>query len=185
VKRRTSNMRDKLTVPILLLVLVWVILSCYDRSEFAGRHSLDDEILQPFAAMYEIDREQYCLTEIDPDSTVHVERRNDGDYSYDVMLHIEGDRSYRTVAFVWEDGEYVWISEQESHRSGRTYMMPDGEYDEHIVVSYSKRARVGMPEGLLITYEGPYEDIPARPACEDALRVIKDWHARETPPDGG
>jgi hypothetical protein len=183
VKTPSSNMRETLTLPILFLTLFCVTLGCYDRSEFAGRHSPDDEILQPFAAMYEIDREQYCLTEIDPDSTVHVERRNDGDYSYDVMLHIEGDTSYRTVAFVWEDGEYVWISEQETHYSGRTYMTPDGKYDEHIVVSYSKRARVGMPEGLLITYEGPYEDIPARPTCEEALRVIRDWRERETPPD--
>ena len=179
MKRQSSGMRDKLTLPILLLILFCAILSCHDPSEFAGRHSPDDEILQPFGAMYEIDREQYCLTEIDPDSTVRVERRNDGDSGYDVLLHIEGDRSYRTVAFVREDGEYVWIGEQESHRSGRTYMTPDGEENERIVVTYQERAIPGGPAGLSITYSGPYEDISAQPTCEEALRVIREWHTRE------
>lgn len=176
MKRRDSNTRKKPCILILLLVLLCATLSCYDPSGYGGRFSLDDERLEPFSAMYEVDREQYCLTEIDPDSIVHVERQIYGDYSYDVMLHIEGDRSYRTVAFVWEDGEYVWISEQESHSSGRTYMTPDGELDEHIVVSYSEGARPSLPEGLSITYEGPYEDISTRPTCEEALRVIREWH---------
>lgn len=185
MKRRTFNSRNKLTVPILLLILVGAIFGCYDRSEFAGRHRPDDKILQPFAAMYEIDREQHCLTEIDPDSTVHVERENHEDYGYDILLHIEGDRIYRTVAFVWEHDKYVWIGEQESHRSGRTYMTPDGEWDEYIVVAYHERAIRSGPAGLLIDYSGPYEDISARPTCEDALRIIRRWHTEEAIPDGG
>lgn len=183
MKKQGSDMGEKLTLPILLLILLCATLSCQDPSEYRGRFGLDDERLQPFAAMYEIDREQCCLTEIDPDSIVHIERQNYGDNGYDVVLHIEGDRSYRTVSFVWEHGEYVWIGEQESHRSGRTYMTPDGELNERIVVTYYERAIIGGPAGLSITYEGPYENIPARPTCEDALRVIRDWHAREPPPD--
>lgn len=178
-------MREKLTFPILLLILFCATLSCYDPSGQGGQFSLDDgsERLEPFSAMYEVDREQYCLTPIDPDSIVSIERQIYGDYSYDVMLHIEGDRRYRTVAFVLEDGEYVWISEQEVHYSGRKYMTPDGEVNENIVMSYSERARPSLPEGLSITYSGPYEDIPARPTCEQALRVIRKWHAEEATPD--
>jgi len=176
VKIRDSNTRKQPCILILLLVLLCATLSCYDPSGYGGQFSLDDERLEPFSAMYEIDREQYCLTEIDPDSIVSIERQTYGDHGYDVMLHIEGDRRYRTVAFVWEGDEYVWIGEQESHRSGRTYTTPDGELNERIVVSYYERERPGMPAGLSITYEGPYEDVSARPTCKDALRVIRKWH---------
>jgi hypothetical protein len=176
-------MRERFTFCILLLILFCTTLGCHDPSGLGGRRfSLDDETLLPFAAMYEIDRDQYCLTEIDPDSMVHIERRDYGDYSYDVILHIESDRTYRTVVFVQEQGEYVWIGEQESHYSGRTYMTPDGELDEHIVVTYDERAITSQPTGLSIFYAGVYEEIPANPTCQEALQVIRDWHAWETTP---
>ena len=129
--------------------------------------------------MYEIDRTQYCLTEIDPDSIVHIENWACRDCGYDVMLHIESDRTYRTVAFAQVHGEYVWIGEQESHRSGRTYRTPDGELNEQIAVTYHERKIDGQPVGLTIFYEGAHEDISANPTCEEALRVIRDWHAGE------
>jgi len=128
--------------------------------------------------MYEVDREQYCLTEIAPGSIVHIERQIYEDYGYDIMLHIESDRIYRTVSFVWEGDEYVWIGEQESHRSGLTYTTPDGELNERIVVTYHERADIFGPAGLSITYEGSYENISARPTCEEALRVIREWHSK-------
>lgn len=176
VRIRNSNTKKEPHILILLLVLLCATLSCYDPSGYGGQFSLDDERLEPFSAMYEVDREHYCLTEIAPGSTVHIEKQIYEDYGYDVMLHIESNRIYRTVAFVWEHGEYVWIGEQESHYSGRTYVTPDGELNEQIVVSYYERERPGMPAGQLITYEGPYENIPARPTCDEALQIIKKWH---------
>jgi hypothetical protein len=180
VRRQCYIGRERLTFWILPLILLSTTLGCHDPSGLRGRRfSLDDEALRPFAAMYEIDRTQYCLTEIDPDSIVHIET---WDY-YDVVLHIEGYRTYRTVSFVQEQGEYVWIGEQESHRSGRTYMTPDGELSEQIVISYFEREVDLVPVGLTITYAGAHEDISANPTCEEALQVIRDWHARETTPD--
>jgi hypothetical protein len=184
VKRQSYIMRERLTFCILLLVLFCTTLGCHDPSGLGDRRfSLDDETLRPFAAMYEVDRNQYCLTEIDPDSIVHIERRNYGDYGSGVILHIEGDRTYRTVTFVQEQGEYVWIGEQELHYSGRTYMTPDGELNERIVVTYYERTIDSQPAGLSIFYAGAHETISANPTCEEALRVIRHWHEKEPTPN--
>jgi len=128
--------------------------------------------------MYEVDREQYCLTEISPESTAHFGVKY-GEYGRQATIVIESDRTYRMVVFVEEQGEYVWVGEYEAHRSGRTYITPDGELNERIVVSHLQREIDNQPVGLSILYEGAYEDIPANPTCEEALPVIRDWHAGE------
>ena len=63
-------------------------------------------------------------------------------------------------------------------------MTPGGELNERIVVSYYERKIDNQPVGLTIFHEGAHEDISANPTCEEALQVIRDWHARETTPDG-
>lgn len=179
MRRQCYIGREKLSTLILLLILFSTTLGCHDPSGLRGRRfSLDDDALRPFASMYEVDREQYCLTEINPESTAHFGVKH-GEYGRQVTIVIESDRTYRMVVFVEDQSEYVWIGEYEAHRSGRTYTTPDGELNERIVVSHFGRRIDNQPVGLSILYEGAHEDIPANPTCEEALRVIADWHARE------
>jgi hypothetical protein len=165
-----------------LLTLVSLVFVCVAASGCGilghlGLYSLDDEELEPFAAMYEVDRERFCLTEIDRDSRVEVEWDLQRSYGYDVMLHMYGDRVSRMVSFIQEDGQYVWIGEQEVHYSGRTFMTPDGEVREHIAVvcDDSAHGSSGMLE-VRIFYIGGYEDIPRQPTCEQASAIIKKWN---------
>ena len=106
------------------------------------QYRLDDPELSPYAAMLQVDREQVCLTEIDPDSEVEVVDASYEGEEVDVVLHVRSDWVSRSVAFAWEDGEYVWIGEAETHYSGRTYVNFEGtEEREMIFVSYHERAR--------------------------------------------
>lgn len=187
VKKRDFRAKEKLLVlPFLILVSLFVAFGCSDPSGSGSRgpYSLDDEELLPFAAMYEIDREQFCLTEIDRDSKVQIQRDPYKDGGSDVALHIYNDRVSRTVAFVWEDGQYVWIGEQETHYSGRTFMTPDGELLEKIVVTYHERPYGAGSEitGLMISYVGEGESIPIRPTCDQVRPYIREWDAREKAP---
>jgi hypothetical protein len=183
VRRQRNIGWERLTSWILLVILLSTTLGCRDPSGLGGRRfSLDDDALRPFASMYEIDREQYCLTEIDPESTAHFAVEY-GEYGRQATIVIESDRTYRMVVFIEEQGKYLWVGEYEAHRSGRTYMTPDGELNERIVVSYFERKIDNQPIGLSIFYEGTHEDISANPTCEEALRVIADWHEREPTPN--
>ena len=101
---------------------------------------------------------------------------------YDVMLHMHSDKIYRTVAFVRENGEYVWIGEQETHYSGRTFVTPDGEIREQISITYHD-SDYGASSGIIgsiIVYTGEDESIPSVLTCEQATLYIEEWSA----PDG-
>ena len=176
--------RQKLLILLfLILVSLFMAFGCSDPSDGRGPYSLDDEKLLPFAAMYEIDRESFCLTEIDRNSRVEIERDYGGSHGYNVMLHIYSDGVSRTVAFVWENGRYVWIGEQELHYSGRRFITVDGEVREHIAVSYYKREIDGGTIGLSISYSGGYENLPSSLTCEQASPYIREWDARKEAPD--
>lgn len=184
-KQRFCTKGKRLLVLLFLIsVSLFIVLGCHDPSGSIGPYSLDDEELLPFAAMYEIDRESLCLTEMDRDSKVEIERDYRRSYGYDVMLHIHNDSVHRTVAFVWEDNRYVWIGEQELHYSGRTLMTPDGEIPEYISVTYHEREYGAGSEitGLIIHYNGVDESIPAILTCEQAAPYLKEWDARREAP---
>ena len=135
---------------------------------------MDDGRLLPFAAMYEIDRDSLCLTEIDPDSEVYIDAL--GGRGYDVVLQLHNGNVSRTIAFILEGGRYVWIGEQEVHRSGRKFVTPDGTLPELIAITYHER-EYGFshePPGLIISYQGESE-ITSGLTCEQALTYIREW----------
>lgn len=182
MKQENFCTRKKLVVFFLsIFILVFIAFGCSDPSDSTGPYSLDDEELLPFAAMYEVDREQFCLTEIDKDSRIEIERDYHRSRGYDVGLRMYDDGVSRAVAFVLEDDQYVWIGEQETHYSGRTVMTIDGEVPEHITVTYHEK-EYGAPSvmGQIISYSGGYENIPQWPTCEQASAIIREWDARRT-----
>jgi hypothetical protein len=76
----------------------------------SSRLALNDAQLSPYATMLQVDREQVCLTEIDSDSEVEVVNVSYEGEEADVVLYLRSDRATRSVAFAWEDGEYVWTA---------------------------------------------------------------------------
>ena len=186
VKQKSFSPRETALIFLFsILVSVFIAFGCSDPEGIAGGpYSLDDKKLLPFAAMYKVDREQFCLTEIDQDSRVEIERDSRRSHGYDVMLHLSSNGVTRTIAFVLEDDQYVWIGEQEAHYSGRKYMTPDGELREYIAITYHERKYgAGGMVGQRITYSGDDESIPRELTCEQASPYIRAWVTKEKVPD--
>lgn len=162
----------------LNLLLMIISINCTIFSSEKYRYQLDEPELKPFATMHEVNREEYCLTEIDPDAVVEIERDIYASSGYHVMLHIYSPGVARTVAFIEENNQYVWIGEQEVHRSGNTYLTADGESDEEIVVTYHKKKFSDMI-GFYIDYLGDYEtglfSVFEELTCEQVKPYIKAW----------
>lgn len=184
MKQGESVIRGLLPFFVYLLSLaMWIMFGCTDPQGNRGPYSLDDEALSPFVAMYQVDREQFCLTEIDPDSKVEIIRADSASRGYDVALRMYGDGVSRSIAFVWENGQYVWIGEKETHYSGRKYKSFDGTAREEIIITYHKRRTYGGPVGQIILYSGDDESIPPFPTCDQALSYIREWDARRVESD--
>jgi hypothetical protein len=129
--------------------------------------------------MYDIDREKFCLTDIGEDAEVEIERDNFATRGYHVMLHIYSGNVSRTVAFEKRGGEFIWLGEQEIHRSGRKFTTIDGEAYEKITVTYHKK-RYNDLEGLRIRYLGDFNDVrfangSVDLTCEDITPYIREW----------
>jgi len=179
-------MRSTVLVASMLLVILTLVSGCCCvdlGSAFGPSYSPSDEELLPFGAMYEIDRASRCLDPIDPNADVRIERDPSGSRGYNIMLHIYGANVSRTVAFSLENGEYLWVGEQEVHPSGRTYVTVDGNADEEIVVSYHEREFWGSgPVGLHITYSGRDPNIPLTLTCSQAREYISQWESEGASP---
>ena len=161
---------------LLLLCFTGVVLSgCIGPSVRQGPYRLGDEALRPFSAMYAVDRNALCLTEIARDAEVYVDTEGPGE-RYDVILRIIADGVSRSVFFVWEDQRYVWIGETEIHRSGRKYTFIDTTVPEQIIISYYARPTYGGAVGLTISYYGD-EDRPSDMTCDEAHSYIRKWRA--------
>lgn len=160
------------------LTLLGVIIACKTSSNQRTHDlHLNDPELIPFADMYNVDRERFCLTPIDEDAAISIEY-DSGTTGYDVMLHVEGKKVTRSVAFLSKDKEYVWIGEQEVHYSGREFQTVDGDVNEMIVISYKERPYQDNPKGLSISYWGDYQYVNfsnSSPTCEQVKPYISQW----------
>ena len=149
-----------------------------------GPYDLDDEELKPFIAMFEVDRQQYCLAEINKDSAVEF-RKTDGEGGYDAELLIRNGGKSRSVFFARENDRYVWIGELEIHESGRWFDTVDGRQPEEIVIAYYSRSIQGGIKGLNILYFGDNERIQSPLTCGEALSIIRGWETETTEPTSG
>jgi hypothetical protein len=180
----------KYSLIVLIVCVAIVATGCTSRLSETYRYSLDAPELLSFSDMYEIDREQFCLTEIDKNATVEVERDEYGTRGYHAMLYIYRGNVSRTVAFVEENNQYVWIGEQEIHRSGRKFMTVDGEVEEYISITYYKRKIDGYNRtGLDIIYNGDYQFVNLPRSfdltCEQVQPYIKEWNRKNSSPTPG
>jgi hypothetical protein len=144
---------------IPICVALFIAVGCGRTPQY--KYSLSDEKLLPYAAMYQVDREQYCLTEIDAASDVAVFRASSESAGYDVQLALHTNQTIRVITFVYEDGRYIWIRESETHYSGQTYMDWDGgPVQEELRITYTERefgqsgTHYSGPVGLNISYHG-------------------------------
>ncbi len=176
-------------VILLVLLLIFVCLcsvgalcSILAKQSIKGPYSLDDEALLPFAMMYQVDRKQFCLTEIPQHARVKIKETSKYE-GYDVILYIRDDKVSRSVFFAWENEQYVWIGERENHYSGREFMTPDGKMQERIKISYFERKVDDTIKGAYISYIGRDGSIPSLPTCDQALTYIREWDAARTKPD--
>jgi len=138
VKKRALYARGVLSFVLHSLFLsIFVVFGCNSSQSSQAPNNVDAEALIPFAAMYHVDREQHCLTELDKGSEIEIRRADTRTRGYDVVLHMHSDGVSRSVFFVWENNQYIWIGEQEIHRSGQNYMSLDGELPEEITITYN------------------------------------------------
>ncbi len=173
---------EKRTVLVTVVLVLLAAGLCCNRPPFVEeyyRYSLDDKVLSPYGAMYQVDREQCCLAEIDPDSRVAIEYGSLTSEGFSIKLHMisNNQMTFRTVAFAREHDEYVWIGEAETHYSGLVYVDPnEGHLKEHLSILCNEREFDNSgPLGLHISYYGPNETISIFPTCEEALSLIEVW----------
>ena len=165
----------------LLLLPILLILSCSNLRNDSGPFHVEDEALLPYAAMHRVDRERICLTEIDKDSSVRLQKSDSLARGYDMAVHVASDGVSRTVFFAWESDQYVWIGEQETHYSGQYYESPDGEQPERITITYYERKTQGGLEGLSLMYWGDDARVlsESKLTCDLALAYIEEWAVKE------
>ncbi len=146
-KPRAAKMRAVAAALVGFALLVSLV-GCSMRSARIG-----DAALNPFESMYSVDRGQYGLTPLPKTGVVFIEGKSShGDY--DAMLHFGGNPS-RTIAFRWDGKAYQWLGEQEEFEGPRTYETPDGNYHEHVVITYYREPAFGASKGLQVQYRGP------------------------------
>lgn len=143
---------------------------------------LADPEVAAFADMYRIDRAPLGMTPVPRTGAVRIEYSTTSGAAsagYDAMLHIYGATS-RTIAFERVDSVYKWLGEQETTYGPREFDNVDGRFREYIVVTYSRRARPGQPEGLRIDYGGEDSVLSHRfPLTLDDIRpVLAAWRNR-------
>lgn len=170
----------KSLVPIFVTVMTGLMICYIPLTTESKRYRLDDPELAPFSSMYEVDREQFCLTDIDEDAGVEIERDEYATSGYHIMLHMYSGNIVRHIAFVREANRYSWIGEQEIHNSGRKFETIDGEDEEHISITYHKRKYNSYDSiGLDIHYSGDYKYVDfSRPfdlTCKDVKPYIEEW----------
>lgn len=182
----SSNRSKSLSLSISLLIVLFIAVGCESRWNYQYR--LDDKELRPYAAMYQVDREQYCLSELDPLSEVAIHNASYEYGSYeeedpDVVIHLRRNNMTKSIAFAREDGGYVWIGEAETHYSGRTFYGVDGQEEEKIFIGYNLR-QFGTwgSAGLTIHYfSEENEGFPDSLTCDEALLMIESWKRQAQP----
>ena len=159
-----------------------LLICCSFTPREGYRYHLDDPELAPFSAMYEVEREQFCLSPIDKNAVVEIERDDYATRGYHVTLHMYSSNVVRAIAFAKQGKNYIWLGEQEIHRSGRKYMIMDYEEDyEHITITYNTKGYSGGGyEGLDIHYDGDYENVELSGdsfelSCEEVKPYIEEW----------
>lgn len=112
----------------------------------------DPQVQRLLKAAESFDRTAYGFSPIPRHADVRLEARPTR--QYDAMLHITA-KTLRTIAFRKENGNYIWIGEQETFQGPKKYQTVDGVFNEAIVLTYETQRISGYPLNQLnVTYRG-------------------------------
>lgn len=158
---------------------VILTIGCSFSTQNKSSYKLNDPELIPFSTIYSIEREKYCLTEINPDSIVEIEQNIYATSGYHTTLHIYYRNVSRTISFIREKDEYIWVSEQEIHRSGRTFETSDGKSRESISITYNKNRDNGTSNSSIIyngdKEKGIFSGLRFDLTCDEVRPYIEAW----------
>ena len=152
---------------IMLTVIVAMLTSC---GLIPRKTTMDDPQVQRLVkAAQSFDRTAYGFSPIPKQADVRLELRPTA--RYDAMLHIT-TKTVRTIAFRKENGNYVWIGDQETFDGPKTYKTVDGTFHEAITLTYETQNISGYPLNQLnVTYRG--EDPRLAGKNDLSLSVVK------------
>jgi hypothetical protein len=159
---------------IMITVMVAVLLrGC---GLIPRKVTMDDPQVQRLVKAAEsFDRIAYGFSLIPRQADVRLELRPTS--RYDAMLHITA-RTFRTIAFRKENGNYVWVGDQETFEGPKKYTTVDGVFNEAITLTYETQSISGYPLNQLnVTYrgEGPRLEAPKQLTLAAVKPILKEW----------
>jgi len=159
------------------IVIATLVISALSGCGLIPRQvTMDDPKVQRLLkAARSFDRTAYGFSPIPREADVRLELRPTS--RYDAMLHITA-KTVRTIAFRKENGDYVWVGDQETFEGPKEYKTVDGTFHEAITLTYEKQSISGFPLNQLnVTYSGEDPRLNRRNNLTLAIArsVLKEW----------
>ena len=159
---------------VMLTVIVAVLLEGCGR--IPRKVTMDDPQVQRLVKAAEsFDRSSYGFSPIPKQADVRLELRATS--RYDAMLHIT-TKTVRTIAFRKENGNYVWVGDQETFEGPKKYKTVDGVFNEAITLTYETQSISGSPlKQLNVTYRGEDPRLEGRNnlTLTGVKPILKEW----------
>lgn len=166
-------MKRASSTAIMLTLIVAALASC---GLIPRKVAMDNpQVQQLVKAAQSFDRTAYGFSPIPRQADVRLELRPTA--RYDAMLHITA-KTVRTIAFRKENGNYVWIGEQETFEGPKTYKTVDGTFHEAITLTYETQNISGYPLNQLnVSYRGEDPRLADRNNLTLAMAkpILKEW----------
>jgi hypothetical protein len=135
----------------------------------------DPQVQQLVKAAESFARTTYGFSPIPKQADVRLETHPTA--RYDAMLHIT-TKTVRTIAFRKENGNYIWIGEQETFEGPKKYKTVDGIFNEAITLTYETQTISGYPLNQLnVRYFGEDPRLAGRNNLPLAVTrpILKQW----------
>jgi hypothetical protein len=136
----------------------------------------DPQVQRLVKAAESFDRTAYGFSPI-PRQAADVRLETRPTSRYDAMLHITA-KTFRTIAFRKENGNYVWIGDQETFEGPKTFKTEDGTFHEAITLTYETQGISGYPLNQLnVSYRGedPRLEAPKQLTSPGEKPILREW----------
>ena len=160
---------------VMLTVILAVLLEgCW---LFPRKVTMDDPQVQRLVKAAESFDRTACGFSPIPRQAADVRLEMQPTSRYDAMLHITA-KTFRTIAFRKENGNYVWVGDQETFEGPKKYKTVDGVFNEAITLTYETQSISGYPINQLnVSYRG--EDLrleaPKQLTLGGVKPILKEW----------
>lgn len=135
----------------------------------------DPQVQRLVKAAGSFDRSLYGFSPIPRQADVRLELRHTA--QYDAVLQL-ATKTVRTITFRKDNGNYVWIGEQESFEGPKKYKTEDGTFNEAVILTYQTRRLSDYPlNQLSVTYRGEDPRLAGRNNLTLAVvkPILKEW----------